>query len=84
MDEMTFVCQIIAALSAFRPDSEIAKLAIEFAQRPSKGDGDALWDDRENLVSKVQKAVGEFESSGLRSISDIEKTAEFVKNELSK
>ena len=84
MDEITIISQMITVLSSFEPDSQLARLAVEFAQRPAKGDGDSFWDNRLGLVTQVRKAISEFESHGSCSIADIEKTTEFVKKELSK
>ena len=58
MDTKNLVCQVLSALMELDPDTEMAKLAIEFAQRTDAEDSAAFWTEAD-LIDRINKAIGE-------------------------
>ena len=57
MDKLLF-CKVMATLMVLEPDSTMAKVVVEFAQRISSDDLEACWNDPAT-VEKLKQAWSE-------------------------
>jgi hypothetical protein len=57
MDKM-LIYKILATLMVLEPDSEMAKMVVEFAERPSPEDLQACWENAET-VDRIKRAEAE-------------------------
>jgi len=73
--DKTLLYKILATLMVMEPDTEVAKLVVEFAERKASKDLEACWTDAET-VKKIKEAEKDFLSWQSQHEGAIESMAE--------
>lgn len=81
MDAKSLVCQVLSALMELDPDTEVAKLVIEFAQRTDAEDSAAFWTEAD-LIDRIGKAIKEIEDFESLNSGKIESQAKDLASSL--
>ena len=74
MDKM-LIYKILATMMVMEPDTEVARLVVEFAERKASKDLEACWTDEET-VKKIEGAQKELLSWQSQHEGNIESMAE--------